>query len=135
MALIQWDDSLSVNIVEIDKQHQKLIALINELGDAMSLGQGRTVVGKIISALLEYTETHFKAEERYFTVFGYPEATGHKKEHAKFIAKVSEFKERVEKGQLALSIDVMNFLSDWLRHHIKGVDKKYTAFFNEKGLK
>jgi len=52
-----------------------------------------------------------------------------------FVAKVSEFKDGFEKGKLGLSISVMDFLSDWLRNHIKGVDKKYGPFFNEKGLK
>lgn len=135
MALIQWSDSLSVKVAEIDKQHQKLIGLINELSEAMRQGQGKTVVEKIINGLLSYTDTHFKTEERYFARFGYPEAAGHKKEHEGFVVRVTEFKESYENGQLALSIDVLNFLSDWLRHHIMGVDKKYSSFFNEKGLK
>ena len=135
MALIEWNESLSVNVAEIDGQHQKLIAMINELNEAMSQGKGRTVVGQIVSGLVSYTKSHFRTEERYFDVFGYPEAHSHKKEHADFVAKVSEFKEGVERGKIALSIEIMNFLSDWLRNHIKGVDKKYLSFFNEKGLR
>lgn len=135
MALIQWNDSLSVDIVEIDRQHRKLIALINELGDAMRQGQGRTVVGKIISGLRSYTETHFKTEENYFKAFGYPETAGHVKEHAAFVVKVTEFQNGFDKGDLALSVEVMNFLSEWLRHHIKGEDGKYSPFLKAKGLK
>ena len=41
MAIIQWNDSLSVNVVEIDKQHQKLVAMINDLNDAMRQGKGK----------------------------------------------------------------------------------------------
>jgi hemerythrin len=40
MALIQWNDGLSVNVVEIDRQHQKLIGMINDLNDAMRQGKG-----------------------------------------------------------------------------------------------
>jgi len=36
---------------------------------------------------------------------------------------------------LSLTIDVMNFLSDRLKKHIMGTDKKYAPFFQEKGLK
>lgn len=135
MAFIEWNESLSVNVAVIDGQHQKLIAMINELHEAMSQGKGRTVLGRIVSGLVSYTESHFRTEEKYFDVFGYPEALSHKKEHADFVAKVSEFKEGVEQGKIALSIEIMNFLSDWLRNHIKGVDKKYLSFFNEKGLR
>jgi|SRR5208337_3408667 len=135
MAMIQWNDSLSVNVVEIDKQHQKLIGMINELNDAMRQGKGKDALGKIVNGLIVYTGTHFKTEERYFDQLGYPEADSHKKGHSDFVAKVSEFKGGFEKGKRGLSIEVMNFLSDWLRNHIQSVDRKYGPFFNEKGLK
>jgi hemerythrin len=133
--LIQWSESLSVKIAEIDGQHKKLIDLINELNEAMGQGKGRTVIGKIVEGLVSYTEYHFRTEERYFDLFGYPEKISHKKEHTAFVARVTAFKDDLAKGKIALSIEVMNFLSDWLRNHIKGVDMKYSPFFLEKGLK
>jgi hemerythrin len=135
MDLIKWDDSLSVNIALIDQQHQKLILMINELHGAMKLGKGKDVLGKIVIGLISYTAIHFKTEEDYFSQFGYAEADSHIKEHVAFVRKVSEFKEGFEKGKLSVSIDVLNFLSDWLQNHIKGTDKKYSQFFNGKGLK
>jgi hemerythrin len=135
MALIQWNDSFSVNVVEIDKQHQKLVGMINDLGDAMHQGKGKDVLGEIINGLIDYVLTHFKTEEKYFDQFKYPVANSHKKEHIDFTKKVAEFKSGFDAGKLALSIEIMNFLSDWLQNHIKRVDKEYGPFFNEKGLK
>ena len=135
MAFIKWDDSYSVKVTEIDMQHQKLVAMINELHDAMKDGRGKEVIGKLIIDLIGYTATHFKTEEKYFDQFGYPETDSHKKEHAAFVQKISEFKDGFEKGQLSLTIDVMNFLMDWLLKHIKGADMQYSRFFNSKGLK
>ena len=135
MALIKWDDSLSVKVTEIDLQHQKLVSMINELNDAMRQGKGKDVLAKIVNGLINYTATHFNKEEKYFDRFGYPERDSHKKEHAAFVQKVSDFQSGFEKGKLSLSVEIMNFLSDWLRKHIKGSDKQYTQFFNEKGLK
>jgi hemerythrin len=135
MTLIQWNDGFSVNVVEIDRQHQQLIGMINDLDDAMRQGKGKAILGKIINGLASYTATHFRTEESYFDKFGYPEADSHKKVHSDFVKKVSEFKDEFEKGNIALSIQVMDFLSNWLQNHIKGIDKKYGPFFNEKGLK
>lgn len=135
MALIQWDNSLSVSVAEIDKQHQQLVSRINELNDAMKLGKGKDALGKILNALIDYTATHFKTEEKYFDLYKYPDTALHKKEHVAFVQKVSDFKDGFDKGKLSITIELMNFLSDWLKNHIKGTDKKYSAFFSSKGLK
>jgi hemerythrin len=135
MALIQWDNSFSVNITEIDKQHQKLIVLINSLNDAMKEGRGKDVLSQIIDNLFAYAGEHFANEEKYFDKFGYPDAVSHKLEHANFVKKISEFKNGFHNGHLTLTIEVMHFLKDWLKNHIQGIDKKYSPFFIEKGLK
>jgi hemerythrin len=135
MALIQWDSTLSVNVAEIDQQHQKLVELINNLSEAMKQGRSRDILARIIEKLAGYAVNHFSSEERYFDKFGYPSAASHKLEHANFAKKVSEFKNGFNNGQLAMTIEVMSFLKDWLKNHILGIDKKYGPFFNEKGLK
>ena len=70
MPLIQWDDSLRVNIAEIDAQHRKLVGMINELNEAMRMGKGKEILGKTVQGLIEYTQTHFQTEEKYFEKFG-----------------------------------------------------------------
>lgn len=135
MPIIEWNDSFSVNVAEIDFQHKKLVSMINELNDAMAKGKGKDAIGKIIDGLVSYAGTHFATEEKYFDMFKYPGSLSHKKEHADFVKKVGEFQEGFSKGDLALTIEVMRFLKDWLTKHILGLDKKYGPFFNEKGLK
>ena len=134
MPLINWSDRLSVNVTEIDNQHQKLIEMINDLSDAMMQGKSNEVMGAIVNNLIGYVATHFKTEEKYFSEFGYPDTEAHVKEHVNFVQKVTEFKDGFEKGEIALSIGVLNFLCDWLRNHIKGTDQKYTQCFNANGL-
>jgi hemerythrin len=109
--------------------------MINELYDAMRQGRGKVIIGKTINGLVDYADLHFKTEEKYFDLFGYSDTLAHKREHADFVKKVTEFRSGLESGKLSLSLEVMNFLSDWLKNHIKVVDKKYASFFNEKGLK
>jgi hemerythrin len=135
MGMIQWNESLSVNVAEIDAQHQKLIGLINDLNAAMLQGKGRDVLDSILKGLVAYAETHFQTEERYFRQFGYPEAGPHQKAHADFVAKVKDFQKGFAADRAGLSVDVLLFLSDWLRQHIQIVDKKYGPFFNANGLR
>ena len=135
MAQIKWNDSLSVNVKEIDEQHKKMIAMVNDLNDAMSVGKGKDALGKILTGLISYTASHFKTEETYFDKFGYPDKMNHKKEHGAFVKKATDFKSGFDKNELPLTVEVLNFMGDWVKNHIKGTDKKYSAFFNQKGLK
>ena len=135
MAFMDWNSSLSVNIVEIDNQHKKLVGMINELSDAMKARKGNEVIGKILNGLVDYTKTHFAAEEKYFAQYGYPDTAAHKQEHATFINEINKFKQDFESGKLSISIDVLKFLSNWLVTHIKGTDQKYSKFLNDKGVK
>jgi len=134
MALIIWSDELSVNVDRIDGQHRRLVAMINDLNDAMKARKGQETLNTILEKMVAYAEEHFILEEYYFEKFGYSEAATHKIEHSQFVGKVAEFKSGFESGKLMLTIEIMDFLKDWLIRHIKGSDQKYSAFFNENGL-
>jgi hemerythrin len=134
MPFINWDNSYSVNIPGIDRQHQKLIQMINDLNDAMRQGKGNDVVGKLIRELVSYTETHFRNEEDYFERFGYPDTAAHTLEHANFVKKIAQFEDDYHSGHLSLSIDIMRFLSDWLLRHISGSDMRYAPYLIGHGV-
>ncbi len=134
ITLIRWDDSLKVNVSELDAQHQKLIAMVNELYDAMRQRQGKAMLGTLIDNLVAYAGTHFRAEETYFIRFAYPEMEQHRREHAAFKKKIAEFKVRLEEHEVGIAGDIIDFLSTWIKHHIREVDRKYGPFLNEKGI-
>ena len=51
MAFFEWDDSFSVGVAELNRQHQRLIDLINELYEAMQQGQGRNTLTSAVNEL------------------------------------------------------------------------------------
>jgi len=132
---MDWNSNYSVNVSEIDKQHKELFKLINKLSAAMKERKAKDVLAGIINDLISYTATHFSYEEKYFDKFGYPETALHKKEHKDFVKQVTDFKKGFDEGSLMVSLEIMKFLQDWLIKHIKGTDKKYSQFFNDKGIK
>ncbi|MCI5191923.1 MAG: hemerythrin [Candidatus Electrothrix sp. AU1_5] len=135
MSLIRWNDNFSVNVTMIDHDHKKLVAMINELTDAMKAGHGKDVLGKILDELIQYTATHFQREEKYFQQIKYPDAVAHKREHSDFVKKVTEFKKEFDAGRVTVSVNILQFLSKWLQHHIRVSDQKYSKFFNENGIR
>ena len=134
MTIIQWNDKYSVNIAEVDEQHKKLIGLLNRLADAMCVGKGRDMVGGVLAEVLDYTVYHFSTEERLFQQYDYPGYQEHKRQHDDLTAKAKTFKEDFEGGKWMITIDVLNFLSNWLNDHILREDKKYAPYLKSKGV-
>lgn len=133
--LVNWSNTLSVNVSEIDKQHKKLVEMLNALYKAMKDGKGDDVLGKLLNELVEYTVYHFDTEEKYFDKFGYPETAQHKREHQKLKSQVSDFVQKLKSGEAAITTDIMEFLKDWVINHIKKTDKRYGPFLRQNGLR
>lgn len=125
---MQWTTRLSLGIDTIDREHQQLVKLINDLDAAIKSGRPGDTINQAIDRLVSYTVMHFGREERMFTAARYPEAAAHKAEHAAFIAKVTGFKDAVAAGRMGVSYQVMSFLEDWTQRHIMVTDRKYVPF-------
>ncbi|MGA9671699.1 MAG: bacteriohemerythrin [Terracidiphilus sp.] len=134
MALAVWSDKLSVGVKSIDDQHMVLFETLSELHAAMMKGQGRTVVGPLLHTLMDYTDDHFSAEEAIMVSTKYPGTAAHIVEHRELIKQVKEYAARFEKGDMTLTIDLSQFLSDWLTNHIQKTDREYSPWLKEHGV-
>ncbi|KAF0219430.1 MAG: hemerythrin family [Geobacteraceae bacterium] len=134
MALLTWNDGYSVKVKQFDDQHKKLIDLVNQLHDAMKVGKGGQIIGDVLKALIDYTGTHFAAEERLMKLHSYPDYEAHKKEHNMLVMQVLDVQKKYQEGNAPITQNIMNFLKEWLVKHIQGDDKKYGPFLNGKGV-
>lgn len=130
MAMLEWNDSLSVNVAEIDAQHKGLVDMINKLYDSMRQEHSASVLLDIVDDMQNYAVVHFGTEERHMDEKAYPGASAHKAEHAAFVEKVVQVNAGCREGTTALSMDILNFLSGWLVTHINGEDKQLGAYLN-----
>lgn len=134
MTFMPWSRELELGLTEIDDQHHWLVDQTNALHDEISLPEPRReVIGQILEGLVDYTHNHFIIEEVLFQKLGYPETPAHKAEHDGFTGKAMELLMRFEDGESA-SLEVMEFLKEWLRHHICEVDRAYVPFLKAKGV-
>jgi len=128
LALLIWDaKQFGVEVELFDAQHRQLFDLINQLHDAMRSGQGKSVIGKVLTELRRYTVSHFGAEEDAMRKAGYAGLSQHQAEHRKFVAQVDDFARKYQEGNALLTMDVMSFLQDWLRKHIQSTDRSYSS--------
>jgi hemerythrin len=135
MPLLPWKDEYSVSIREIDEQHKQLVGMINNLNEAMGQGQGKLVLESILNKLIKYAVSHFAAEERLLREHGYPDFEVHKEKHEKMTGKIMALQQEYKRGKINISIEVMDFLQNWLDKHILGTDMKYSRFLTDRGAK
>ena len=134
MAVISWNDSLSVGVLAFDNQHRRLIAIINKLHDAMKDGRGKEVLDGIMLELVDYTVYHFLAEEKMFIDTGYPDYVAHKREHETFMKTVGELQGKMTTTSMMPSVESLNVLREWLYHHILESDKPIVPHLIETAL-
>lgn len=134
---IEWNENeLSVGIQEIDEQHKILIRLINSLYQSVLNKETESVVVyDVLRQLTDYTVIHFAIEESLMRIFEYPNYEDHKKQHKQLTQQVKDLREKLEKKETFLSMEVMHFLCNWLSYHIAKDDKQYSKFFLERGLR
>jgi len=133
--IYQWEDKFSVGVQSIDNQNKELFRLINELLQAMKQGKASNITTQIIMDLEKYAIVHFQKEEFFFQRFNYQGAAEHIREHQLFIQKITTMKTDLKSGKTALSFELLNFLKEWIDHHILVADKAYSECFRQNGLK
>lgn len=134
MSYIEWQSNLNTNITLIDSQHQKLVGIINTLHEAMNHGKGKEALDSIFAELESYAEVHFTDEEKLLAKYEYPELDAQKTQHQGFIDQLGRHREDFANGKMLVSIEVLNFLRDWLINHIAHLDMKYVPYLKSKGL-
>ena len=132
--MFELTQQYSVDIASIDGQHQNLFRLAEELYTAMSSGQGKTVLAKILDRLIQYTSVHFSYEEGLMRQCGYPDLAAHHRQHEDLVKQVQGFQSDYQAGHVAMTVQVLEFLKDWLQHHIAGTDQKYAPFLKAKAV-
>ena len=133
MALMTWDEKLSVGIPSIDDQHMVLVETLNDLHAAMMKGNARAITETLLRNLVAYTRDHFASEESMMAASGYPGLAAHRNKHTELTRQVSEYVARYERGEISLSIDLLNFLRGWLTNHILVEDHEYGPWIREHG--
>jgi hemerythrin len=131
MTLLPWNDRLSVGMESIDAQHRMLVETLNELHHAVMRGAARDVTGMLLHTLLAYTRGHDAAEEAMMAKVNYPELKEHKALHRELLQIIEVHTARFERGEIAIGHEFLQYLRDWLTHHVQEVDAAYRPWIAE----
>lgn len=124
--VIRWSDAMSVGHPVLDRDHQMLIGLVNQ----MSLPANRcdrTVLEFVLDELLGYASAHFMREEEHLRRIGFDGIERHEAIHRDLVDELRTIRANFYEGNDSLGDKVANFVADWLRNHILLEDRKYVV--------
>ncbi len=123
-----WSDSYSIGCERVDAQHQELCHLVDELESNIGSETSGKTLAEALKFVVNYTRHHFNDEEKLMKVVAYPRLEEHKKLHNDLIHQVTEILLQLRDGKKLEPVELLKFLTDWVKNHIIEEDKKIGNF-------
>jgi len=130
--MIEWNDSMSIGVAEIDQQHRELVRRFNRFAEAVANGKTTKSLADILSFMRAYTIFHFSAEEKVMQKTGYADFSVHAQQHKEFIGKQFWLYECSRLSDLGVAQETADFLEKWIVEHVSVEDKKIGEFVKMK---
>lgn len=132
MRALKWSISHAVFVTEIDDEHKEIFEAVASLQKALS-GQGpapefRELTQRLTASIVD----HFAHEERLMRAARYGSIRWHKLQHDNARRRVGEFVPRIEQGDSAAGLMLVDYLTAWLRDHTRLADRMMGAFLRNR---
>ncbi|MDR3687335.1 MAG: hemerythrin domain-containing protein [Coriobacteriia bacterium] len=127
-----WDESLETGNELIDRQHREVVGLLDELA-SIETGTESEVL-HVLDRLMDFTLTHFAAEEALMTEVRYPELLTEEMclQHREFTdyarLRVLEFRT----GEMISVLPLHKFLDKWLKTHEFDLDRLLANWIRQR---
>ena len=123
-----WGDDFITGVESVDQQHHGLVALFNELSEALMTGQDLDAGDAylVFQRLLNYAEYHFKEEDELMRQCGLDprHIAGHDELHRTFVDQLRGM--WVAKDTMSHPAEIfLSFLTSWLGLHILGSTSRW----------
>jgi hemerythrin len=135
MEKIIWNESFSVGVRDLDKQHQQIVFMVNTLIDMHDAKVDSEIISDTLTKMTQYAIDHFKNEEQYMLDYDYPEYPLQRKQHQEFKRKTVDFCMETLVYKATIPMEIFTYLRLWWTNHILKEDMKYKEFFNNRGLR
>lgn len=133
MSAVRWNDGLRLGVAKMDRQHEKVMGLLEALGAAKAPGEA---FDEAVGEALDYMDYHFAAEQRLMEEWDYPDLGEHVDAHDDFMVQAADDLAMLQDGGGEEPAEaVLLRLADWWAGHIAGADRKLAAFLREHGVK
>jgi hemerythrin len=119
---LAWTEALATGVEDIDDQHRSLFGWLAEL-ESTACEQRMMTAAYALTRLVQYTRSHFAAEEKLMRECGYPRLDAHIAEHMALCDELKKMQESATSQDLCG--ETVGLLRQWLLKHVLGSDLDY----------
>lgn len=125
MEHVRWTEDMSIGDAEIDRQHKELFALLDKTFEAAGRRESDAAsqTTDALRSLCDYVVKHFASEEALMDPATYPEYDRHVQEHIEGSMRALDFLDAANEGRDVRVEEFLEFLVEWVRHHIHETDQ------------
>lgn len=131
MAVVSpFQNRVSIGVPAIDTQHDEIFRRADRLVMAMRERRTDGEIGEMIAFLDQYTRSHFRSEETFMALKGYPGLAEQRQEHAAFLEALRAFRREFDASGITplLAIRLNQLVGEWLVKHIGACDRSFASF-------
>lgn len=125
MAYTDWNPDYDLGIAEIDRQHRRLVEIVNRLHDAVEQECPKGPMQAVVCDLMTYMEIHFAYEENLMQCLRFPALESHHREHSALTREVEGFEAALARGRAFVSTELTGVLKKWMLDHLLHVDRVF----------
>ena len=130
--MINWLPKYNIGNDIIDRQHQFLIDILNEVIEKRKNNMNLEEIKIVFTKLIQYANFHFHDEEELMLKVEYPNYHEHKLKHKEFIDKLARVNEEILMENKYVSFEILIFLAEWFLNHIQIMDKNLAPYLFEE---
>lgn len=133
---IVWNSSMETGVRTIDRQHEELIGMINDLATILEAQPDQETLDDLLRRLKAYVIFHFSTEESLLITLPDQQehALAHLAMHREFAGQLASLGEglRVENAEALQGL--LQYLEGWLLNHILKTDRQLGQLLNRQAV-
>ena len=133
MRLVDWSSDLDCGVAEIDREHRKMVDLLNDAYSRMMTGEGMSAALSLANNLSSLAARHFADEEKLMGRIGYPGVAHHKVAHKDLLTRFTALKQRFERGDQSAGRELFEYFAGWFKDHELNQDRAFIEFARKNG--
>jgi hemerythrin-like metal-binding protein len=114
---IEWNESYLIGEPDIDRQHQHLFELTNQV----IANDNIETLRQLVMQLFKHTREHFELEEALMRILKVPDCKVHTEYHNQLLDRLNVISAGIGKGQ-DYKAELVELMTGWALHHIPESD-------------